>query len=596
MTTVRFIGLFVFAIVVLAASPASARPGDADPSFSSDGFAQVDLTTKGEQGVTGTTYPVQLVGIGAGGEITLAATTFYSYDCVSIACARTDYFIAFARLLPNGDLDKSFAGDGTFETNFDLQGVRAGAYALQPDGKVLIAGSGYTPSDGAAPFKLVNFVARLNPDATLDEAFADGGIKTLGIDDAGIGALALEPDGRIIVGGSVRSGEFQPGFYGEDGLVVRLLSDGSFDPSFGGGDGISTFDLTRVDTVDRIAVDGLGRIFTAGRYDAGDDHEATGLARLLPDGSLDATISGDGWLPIDLLPKAPSRGGLSGLVVDGENRPVVSISSVANGPTTPILRVLLRYTESGSPDPAFGTNGQQSLSDVPDGFADAPSLLSGLALDAQGRLLVSGGRRGLVGRRLSDGSPDKSFGQSGWVQLDPLQGALANGYLLIDPVGRVLAAGGSGSGAPQVARLRTDTAPPDDLDADGVLDASDPCPSQYWPVSGCATSSRALTVSQRKGRFFGALSSPSAACVRGAEVQLLKKRRGRDRLLETSPRLSDPGGSLDESQPVWSSFWSFEKRRHRGRFYVRVRATFDAVAGDCSAARSRTIRLGPRRH
>ena len=89
-----------------------------------------------------------------------------------------------------GDLDPTFDGDG-MRTFGALMGDVAGAVLVQPDGKLVLAGYGGT--DFA--------VARLNPDGASDTSF-DGGMSVAdfgGFDSAN--AAALQPDGKIVVAG-----------------------------------------------------------------------------------------------------------------------------------------------------------------------------------------------------------------------------------------------------------------------------------------------------------------------------------------------------------------------------------------------------------
>ena len=117
--------------------------------------------------------------------------------------------IAIVRLLPDGTGDPSFNLDGA--RWIDLGGAEQGlAVALQPDGKILVAGFA---SDGATN----DFVVlRVQPGGALDTTFAGDGIQTIdyGV-DAGASAIALQPDGRIIVAGSA----------GSDLAVARLQAD-----------------------------------------------------------------------------------------------------------------------------------------------------------------------------------------------------------------------------------------------------------------------------------------------------------------------------------------------------------------------------------
>jgi len=72
-----------------------------------------------------------------------------------------------------------------------------GVVLVQPDGKVLIGGSFTTLSANGGRKVTRNHIARLNPDGTLDAAFnpnATGAFST-------VSSIALEPDGKILVGG-----------------------------------------------------------------------------------------------------------------------------------------------------------------------------------------------------------------------------------------------------------------------------------------------------------------------------------------------------------------------------------------------------------
>jgi uncharacterized delta-60 repeat protein len=121
-----------------------------------------------------------------------------------------------ARLNTDGSVDAGFQ-NGMAGADGDPD-----AFALQPDGKVLIAGYfrsvNNTPRSG---------IARLNPDGSLDTGFQNG---MAGADSPGVYSLALQPDGKVILGG---------GFTAINGVtryrIARLNADGSVDPVFHNG-------------------------------------------------------------------------------------------------------------------------------------------------------------------------------------------------------------------------------------------------------------------------------------------------------------------------------------------------------------------------
>jgi uncharacterized delta-60 repeat protein len=116
--------------------------------------------------------------------------------------------------------------DGSIDAGF--QNGMAGAdgdpeaIALQPDGKVLIGG--YFTSVNNTPR---SGVARLNPDGSLDTGFQNG---MAGAETSSVLSLVLQPDGKVLIGG---------GFTAINGRtryrIARLNSDGSVDPLFHNG-------------------------------------------------------------------------------------------------------------------------------------------------------------------------------------------------------------------------------------------------------------------------------------------------------------------------------------------------------------------------
>jgi uncharacterized delta-60 repeat protein len=94
--------------------------------------------------------------------------------------------------------------------------------ASQPDGKVIVGGAFYKLNGDAA---VPHYVLRLNADGTRDTTFNAGGSGP----DYAVWALALQPDGKVIVGGDFF-------FYNRDAAaprkVMRLNADGTLDTSF----------------------------------------------------------------------------------------------------------------------------------------------------------------------------------------------------------------------------------------------------------------------------------------------------------------------------------------------------------------------------
>jgi uncharacterized delta-60 repeat protein len=142
----------------------------------------------------------------------------------------TNYF-TLARYLPDGSLDNSFGNDGIVINSIGPDSDLLFALVLQPDGKLVAAGS-------SLDFSTFDFaLVRYNSDGSLDPTFGNGdGIVTtsinIGPDQAN--ALVLQPDGKLVAVGSSSNG------IGSDLALVRYRSDGRLDTSFGNGGIITT--------------------------------------------------------------------------------------------------------------------------------------------------------------------------------------------------------------------------------------------------------------------------------------------------------------------------------------------------------------------
>lgn len=138
----------------------------------------------------------------------------------------------------------------------------------QPDGKVIVAGR-FTQANNTPR----NRIARFNFNGSLDTSFNPGSGA-----DAEITAAVLQPDGRIVVGGRFTSFN---GF--THNRVCRLNADGSVDQSFGLGAGINN-------SVFALALQSDGRILVGGQFTQVDLTLRFNLARLNTNGSVDLSF------------------------------------------------------------------------------------------------------------------------------------------------------------------------------------------------------------------------------------------------------------------------------------------------------------------
>lgn len=138
------------------------------------------------------------------------------------------------RLEANGTIDTSFGLSGRTAVSFDHGGSMddwATAMAIQPDGKIVVVGN---VQRGGVNDRDVG-VVRLNPSGGADTSFGNNGKTTIvvdrgGGDDVRVTSMDLQSDGKILIGGWVSTAS-----NGRDMMALRLLANGARDTSFGPG-------------------------------------------------------------------------------------------------------------------------------------------------------------------------------------------------------------------------------------------------------------------------------------------------------------------------------------------------------------------------
>ena len=296
---------------------------------------------------------------------------------------------AVVRLDADGSLDPTFGG-GTGKTTiaFDLGGDnddQALSVALQPDGKIVVAGSANAGANG-----YVFAVARLLTDGSRDTGFNASGRVTIPFGtpsaplDATAFSVAIDNAGRIILGGDAGNAQSSNDF-----ALARLLPDGALDGTLD-ADGRVTiaFDIgaTRNDSAIQTIVRRDGKIVMAGYADAGSGSTSNmdfAVARLQEDGSPDPAfgVGGKVVVPIDVGGSQNDIG--TGVVEDEAGRLVIVGSSALAASTQGVTAVRLR--SDGTLDPAFGILGKKIV-----GIEGTFALTSGVAL--QGTQLIVGGQ------------------------------------------------------------------------------------------------------------------------------------------------------------------------------------------------------------
>ena len=340
---------------------------------------------------------------------------------------------ALARYNPDGSLDATFGGDGRITTDFTANEEVAYGVAIQSDGKIVAAGT----SGGYAKFAL----ARYNPNGSLDTTFGgDGKVTTDFTPNADYAyGMAIQADGKIVAAGDAGATNADGKF-----AVARYNTNGSLDTTFG-GDGKVTTDLTSYpDDGLAMAIQADQRIVVVGGAGFGAPNEKFGLVRYNPNGTLDTTFGGDGKVTTDFGPKPDV---VFGVAIQSNGR-IVAAGGSSLGPTNNPKFALARYRTNGSLDATFGGDGKRTTDFTP-GDDDAYSV----AIQANGKIVAAGQSGGpnpkfALVRYNANGILDSTFRGDGKRTTD-----FTNAYdsvytVLIQPDGKIVAAGVAGLGGP----------------------------------------------------------------------------------------------------------------------------------------------------
>lgn len=288
---------------------------------------------------------------------------------------------ALARYGPNGRLDRSFGGgDGKVLREFSRRGFdRCNALAIQPDGKIVVAGS-RAPGDVAGSFAFMRF----NTDGSLDRTFGGTGKVAIKVADGAhdeAEGVAIQSDGKIVAGGS-SSGISRMTF-----ALVRVNADGTPDMSWGDNGKLTTSFGGLYEQAWSVAIAPDGKIVAAGSMATLNEVYRGAVARYNEaDGALDATFSGDGLV-------RTRAGGYWDVAVQPDGRIVAA--GVANIDDFG----LVRYNVDGTLDTTFSGDGK-----VATRFEGAWAGAFAIAIQPDGKIAAGGpGSRGrfLLARYLS---------------------------------------------------------------------------------------------------------------------------------------------------------------------------------------------------
>jgi len=341
--------------------------------------------------------------------------------------------IALVRYLPDGRLDTGFGparnGVVALDPRLEIDAAHAVAVASDPgqpdDGRIVVAGTWSDPR-AANPHELA--LVGFNADGTLNSEFGTAGVvlDTTVPNAQGV-ALAIQPDGSIVVGGISSSGTNDQPI--EDAFVERFTGSGSPDTTFAAKgldvplfSGISS-------TIGGLAVDSHGDVIVAGEEQSAAGTAQIAVARLKSDGTLDPSFGSGGIVTTDLGSDAVLQS-VAGVVIDPSRGVLVAGTARATASTHEVFLVA-RYNLDGNLDANFNHGAvefinSQQLGESDDVYAralvvqlDGKIVLAGYTpVPAVGQLESVGPVEFTLARLNPDATPDIAFGQRGQVVTD----------------------------------------------------------------------------------------------------------------------------------------------------------------------------------
>ncbi|CAB5115094.1 hypothetical protein D3OALGA1CA_2213 [Olavius algarvensis associated proteobacterium Delta 3] len=438
------IGLSEFGVVRLESD------GDLDATFGTGGVSTVSISS-------GTSDAARTVAIQGDGKIVAAGIA-------GRGSSNADF--GLARWNTSGNLDPTFGSGGKLRLPFSNVEDGAEGVAIQPDGKIVVAGF-RAKGTVNAEFAL----ARLDTDGSLDTSFgSDGRVDTAfsNLNDAAFGVV-LQPDGKIVAAGLKAEGNLNGEF-----AVARYLGDtGGLDTSFGsdgtgtvttdinGGDDegsglalqsngdivvaglsettptsnifhfpVATYDrngilrfevsspnLSNNDRGQAVAVQSDGKILVAGITGEGSGNSDFMLARYNANGSADTTFGGgDGMVATDF----DTRDDRAYAVAIQEDGKIVVAGNALDNTSGQTEIAVARYLVDGTLDPDFDTDGRV-MTFVPGSSGDGAFAV---VIQPDGAIVVAGesddgsDRNFALVRYLTGGAPDPAFGTIGIVTSD----------------------------------------------------------------------------------------------------------------------------------------------------------------------------------
>jgi len=328
--------LTLFASVQMA----QATDGDLDPTFGTGGMVTTDLNHS--------TDIANAVAVQTDGKLIVVGQTYKNNDF-----SGEDFVVT--RYNTDGTLDTTFGSGGRVRTDFPGLAAVPSAVVIQADGKIVVAGGAFPLFTFAGNFQVV----RYNSNGSLDRSFGNGGIVTTTFPEGSYAFdVALQPDGKIIAAGTVFV-DFNPGEMSDtDFALARYNSDGSLDTTFGNGGMVTTDFFGNEDDAFSILIQPDGKIVAVGSANDPATFYDFAAARYLSNGTIDTTFGVAGKVSTDFGDQNFDRARSAALQADGK---IVAAGFAISQNGGVQNFAVARYTSNGVLDTTFSRDGKTQI-------------------------------------------------------------------------------------------------------------------------------------------------------------------------------------------------------------------------------------------
>ncbi|HUR97813.1 MAG TPA: FG-GAP-like repeat-containing protein, partial [Pyrinomonadaceae bacterium] len=326
----------------------------------------------------------------------------------------------------SGELDTTFGGTGIVVTDVNNLSNEARAMVIQPDGKIIVGGSGLDLT-----------MVRYNTNGSIDPTFGSAGVVTYSPTpyEESVEAMALQTDGKIVVAGNNNS--FADGVFRF--IVVRFNPDGAVDNTFGNNGLAIVIAAGSFSSIRSLVLQVDGKILIGGDSRDTGGTSACALARLDASGTLDTSFDGDG--KVRTVFEGSTYSGISALKIQTDGKIVAAGSAEFDATSRDFAAA--RYNIDGSLDSSFGIGGK-----ITTAFSNL-DIARDTVIQPDGRIVLGGGSNNnaafTMARYKSNGDLDTTFGVGGKVVLPFGTVESQIMALTLQPDGKFLTAGTSGN-------------------------------------------------------------------------------------------------------------------------------------------------------